>query len=40
MWDDARYWLPGVLAGGNVRARFTFAEDDATVSGFTGTGVA
>jgi len=40
MWDDARHWLPGVLAGGNVRARFTFAEDDATVSGFTGTGVA
>ncbi|MCU0151419.1 8-oxo-dGTP diphosphatase [Curtobacterium poinsettiae] len=39
MWDDARYWLPGVLAGGNVRARFTFAEDDASVAGFTGTGV-
>ncbi|ROP74155.1 8-oxo-dGTP diphosphatase [Curtobacterium sp. PhB115] len=39
MWDDARYWLPGVLAGGTVRARFTFAEDDATVAGFTGTGV-
>lgn len=39
MWDDARYWLPGVLAGGTVRARFTFAEDNATVSGWTGTGV-
>jgi len=39
MWDDARYWLPGVLAGGTVDARFTFAEDDATVAGFTGTGV-
>lgn len=40
MWDDARYWLPGVLAGGTVRARFTFAEDDASVAGFTGSGVA
>jgi 8-oxo-dGTP diphosphatase len=40
MWDDAKYWLPGVLDGGSVRARFTFAEDDATVSGYTGTGVA
>ncbi|MFS2031155.1 MULTISPECIES: 8-oxo-dGTP diphosphatase [unclassified Curtobacterium] len=40
MWDDAKYWLPGVLGGGSVRARFTFAEDDATVSGYTGTGVA
>ncbi|TDN46151.1 8-oxo-dGTP diphosphatase [Curtobacterium flaccumfaciens] len=39
MWDDARYWLPGVLAGGSVQARFTFGEDDATVSGFSGTGV-
>ncbi len=36
MWDDARYWLPGVLDGGRVRARFTFAEDNATVAGFTG----
>ena len=39
MWDDARYWLPGVLRGGVVRARFTFAEDNASVAGFTGTGV-
>ncbi len=39
MWDDARYWLPAVLAGGAVDARFTFAEDNATVSGFSGTGV-
>ncbi len=35
MWDDARYWLPGVLAGGSVRARFTFAEDNATVAGWS-----
>jgi 8-oxo-dGTP diphosphatase len=39
MWDDARWWLPGVLAGGRVRARFVFAEDNATVAGFTGTGI-
>jgi 8-oxo-dGTP diphosphatase len=28
-----------VLRGGSVRARFTFADDDATVAGFTGTGI-
>jgi len=39
MWDDARYWLPGVLRGGRVEARFTFGEDCATVSGFAGVGV-
>ncbi len=31
MWDDARHWLPGVLAGTQVRATFTFGEDLATV---------
>ena len=31
MWDDARYWLPDVLAGEPVRATFTFGEDLATV---------
>ena len=31
MWDDARHWLPGVLAGVPVRATFTFGEDLATV---------
>lgn len=31
MWDDARHWLPGVLAGTAVRATFTFGEDLATV---------
>jgi 8-oxo-dGTP diphosphatase len=35
MWDDAQYWLPGVLAGGTVDSRFTFADDNATVAGFT-----
>lgn len=32
MWDDARHWLPGVLAGKPVTATFTFAADLATVS--------
>jgi 8-oxo-dGTP diphosphatase len=34
MWDDARYWLPVVLAGGHVAARVTFADDCATVLSF------
>lgn len=33
MWDDARYWLPRVLAGQHVEAAITFAADCATVSG-------
>ena len=32
MWDDARYWLPVVLAGRRVVADITFADDCATVS--------
>lgn len=32
MWDDARFWLPLVLAGQSVTARFTFAGDCATVA--------
>lgn len=31
MWDDARYWLPLVLAGRHVDVTITFAEDCATV---------
>ena len=31
MWDDARRWLPDVLAGGRVRRTFVFGEDLATV---------
>ena len=31
MWDDARRWLPEVLAGGRVRRTFVFGEDLATV---------
>jgi 8-oxo-dGTP diphosphatase len=32
MWDDARYWLPRVLAGRHVAPVITFADDCATVS--------
>jgi len=32
MWDDARHWLPVVLAGGQVTATITFAPDCATVA--------
>lgn len=32
MWDDARFWLPGVLAGGRVERGFTFGADLETVS--------
>lgn len=32
MWDDARYWLPRVLAGERVRATFTYAGDCETVA--------
>lgn len=32
MWDDARYWMPLVLAGHRVTADITFAEDCATVA--------
>ncbi len=31
MWDDARRWLPAVLAGGEVRSTFTFGADLNTV---------
>jgi 8-oxo-dGTP diphosphatase len=32
MWDDARYWLPRVLAGQHVAVTITFGEDCATVA--------
>ena len=35
MWDDDRYWLPHVLAGRRIRAEFSFAEDNETVSEWT-----
>lgn len=31
MWDDAKHWLPGVLAGNSVRRTFVFGADLATV---------
>jgi 8-oxo-dGTP diphosphatase len=35
MWDDARFWLPQVLAGETVHASFTFGEDLKTVSAWS-----
>ncbi|MGD0554536.1 MAG: NUDIX domain-containing protein [Streptosporangiaceae bacterium] len=32
MWDDARYWLPKVVAGDRVRVAAVFAADCATVA--------
>ncbi len=32
MWQDARYWLPRVLAGDRVRATFSYAADCESVS--------
>jgi 8-oxo-dGTP diphosphatase len=32
MWDDAKYWLPVVLAGQHVDVTITFADDCATVA--------
>jgi 8-oxo-dGTP diphosphatase len=31
MWDDAGRWLPDVLRGGRIAARYTFGDDLATV---------
>jgi len=35
MWDDAKYWLPRVLAGERLRATFTYAADCETVAAAT-----
>jgi 8-oxo-dGTP diphosphatase len=32
MWDDARHWLPRVLAGERLRATFSYAGDCETVA--------
>jgi 8-oxo-dGTP diphosphatase len=32
MWDDAKYWLPAVLAGQHVDVTITFAADCASVA--------
>lgn len=31
MWDDASYWLPQVLNGNRIRARFVYRNDNRTV---------
>jgi 8-oxo-dGTP diphosphatase len=31
MWDDAKYWVPVILAGGKVSATFSYGRDCATV---------
>lgn len=32
MWDDAKHWLPRVLAGERVRATFSYGDDCETVT--------
>jgi 8-oxo-dGTP diphosphatase len=32
MWDDARLWLPRILAGERLRATFTYEADCETVA--------
>ena len=34
MWDDARIWLPRVLAGERLRATFVYADDNETVADY------
>ena len=31
MWQDSGYWLPRILDGQSIRARFTFLDDNETV---------
>jgi 8-oxo-dGTP diphosphatase len=31
MWQDAAHWLPRILDGQSIRARFTFLDDNETV---------
>ena len=31
MWDDSSYWLPPILAGKRIQARFVFFSDNETV---------
>jgi 8-oxo-dGTP diphosphatase len=31
MWQDGVHWLPRILSGERIRARFTFKEDNETV---------
>jgi 8-oxo-dGTP pyrophosphatase MutT (NUDIX family) len=34
MWQDNAHWLPRILAGEQVRARYTYAEDNETIESF------
>jgi 8-oxo-dGTP diphosphatase len=31
MWDDSRYWLPRIISGDRITAKFIFNSDNATV---------
>lgn len=35
MWDSDQYWLPLLLAGKQIKAEFTWKEDNKTVDGFS-----
>jgi 8-oxo-dGTP diphosphatase len=35
MWDDSKYWLPYVLAGKRISARFTYSDDNETVCNYS-----
>jgi len=35
MWQDSAHWLPPVLDGQGVRARFTFESDNETIAAMT-----
>ena len=32
MWDDDKHWLPRVLAGKFVKGKFSFGEDNSTIT--------
>ena len=32
MWEDGAYWLPHILAGDPVQARFVFCADNETIA--------
>jgi 8-oxo-dGTP diphosphatase len=32
MWDDAKYWLPPILAGRQIDAEITLKDDNETVA--------
>ena len=32
MWDDDKYWIPDVLNGRKISGKFSFGEDNSTIS--------